>query len=211
MPYWLEYAYLLTGGPVLAGLAALGLWQLWIAKRNLDASARAIEVAQQDIQQRVESERLRLSVDLSLRFASEVLPLVDEALCVLKSAPLPSAKANSDPWLLQSYDAKWSPGLFAETRIKSVTRALNAMEAIAVPFVAGAADLEAVRDSFGFGFCVSADQFGFVVAVLRDKHGESAYPAVRSLVALLNLPRSSYPALPHRRAPREVDSAWNQA
>lgn len=176
----IEVLYYLTGGPALTVIALFGLWQLVLAQKNLTAAQKAIEVAQEDLAQRVGSEKTRLAVDMCLRFADDVLPLIEEANKCLSDKLCPQAPAGLDPWEFESYGKQhgfvWRPN----EQVKKVIRALNAMEAVAIPLARGAADAGLAADSIGVSFVEAASRFAFIVAAIREQK-PNAFPAVRAL------------------------------
>ncbi|MHB1438566.1 MAG: hypothetical protein ACYCVX_13640 [Thiobacillus sp.] len=180
MPDWVLWSYYLTGGPVLALLALWGLRQLAMAKRDLDLSRESIQVAQEDLARRIQSERTRLAVDMVIRFSDRVLPLIDEAYKSLRCSPLPAPQTDCDPWLVSSYSHTQVTGIGAAPRIKKVVAALNAMEAIAIPFAQDAADPDLAYDSIGLTFVEAASNFAFVVAALSSQN-RCSFPATRTL------------------------------
>lgn len=181
MKYWLDIASSVSG-PVLAVAALLGLWQLWLARESLDTSRKAFELSQRDIELRLASEAMRLSVDMCMRFAEHVLPLIDKADAVVEKFPLPDSLRGGDPWDPSSYDQKWYVGVFARReKVASVVKALNEIEAIALPFAQGAADETVARESIGAAFIKAAHSYAYVIAASRSQGNSNAYPATRAL------------------------------
>lgn len=178
MAEWMQVASAISA-VVVAVVAIIGLWQLILAQRSLDTSRVAIEVARDDIETRIQADAARLSVDLCIRFSESVLPLIDQADLALMSNPLP--RATQRPWDLASYESKWNGGPRSRSKLQKVLRALNAMEAVAVPFVWGAANDEIARQSMGAALCGAAFRYAYVIATVRDGHQRDAYPAVREL------------------------------
>lgn len=164
---------------IVAVAAVVGLIQLILARKSLAATRDSIEVTRYDIETRVHSEATRLAVDLCIRFAEHVIPLIDEADQVFEKSPLPMSV--NQPWDRESYSSKWQAGFFRKRKVKTILKALNAMEAIAIPFVTGAADEAVARESIGMAFTAAAVRYAYVVAAVRDADRPGAFPAVREL------------------------------
>ncbi len=183
MPYAIEFAYYLSG-PILAIAAIVGLVQLVITRKSVEVSRQAIEASRVESMRRAEAERTRLAVDLCIRFQEHVLPLIVVADKGLGSDAMPVPRTGCDPWSLGSYDDEWSPAWFAQVKTKKVIEALNAMEAIAIPFVWDTADRAVAQASIAVAFTEAAYRYAFAIAAIRARKTPESFPAVRQLCEL---------------------------
>lgn len=180
MQFAIELAYYVSG-PIIAVVAIIGLRQLFITRKSVEVSREALDASRVESVRRAESERTRLAVDLCIRFQEHVLPLIVLADKGLGNDAMPVPRIGCDPWSLGSYDEEWTPAWFAQTKLTKVIEALNAMEAIAIPFVWDTADRAVAQASIAVAFTEAAHRYAFAVAAIRAKKTPGSFPAVRQL------------------------------
>lgn len=174
----LELVYFVSGGPLLAIIAAIGLQQLRIAKNSAKMNAKRDAY-------RLAAER----VDFYLREVIPALNKLDIKIAELKIESISkstsfeisggeiSIKINRDPNLAK---ALLDLG-------NGATDAFNKLEAFSVPFVSGLADGDVAYNSVGTTFMYSVERNLWMLAICGDAY----YKSVSSLFCLWYLKKSS--------------------
>ncbi|CAH0341903.1 hypothetical protein [Rhizobium sp. CECT 9324] len=174
----LELVYFISGGPLLAIIAAIGLKQLNIAKSSAKMSAKR--------------DAYRLAAERVDFYLGEVIPALNELDKKIKELELESIwkstsfeindnkisiKINSDPNLAKALLELGN----------GATVAFNKLEAFAVPFVSGLADCDVAYNSIGTTYMFSVERNLWILAIC----GESYYKSVSGLFCLWSLKKSS--------------------
>jgi len=83
--YWLELAYF-ASGVLIACFAGFGVWQIFLAKKNLELASEALRTAKSDIQIRAMREAIITAAAQCERYAAQILPNYQAARGVAKNA-----------------------------------------------------------------------------------------------------------------------------
>jgi hypothetical protein len=180
---WLELASF-ASAPVVAVVAVVGLYQLWLAKDavraardQLKVATEAIDVAREDIVTRSKREAAELAARQCEKFAETILPRVQGHMQrILNDGMLP------EPWKFNGTDFRpgslvddgaaneWREKAMSGAGVVAVTSVaiLNDCEALAIYFVSGAAEEKVAYPVIGAVFCNWVERFAPLLVAARD-------------------------------------------
>ena len=154
--YWLELSYFVFGGFVLAGIAAIGLYQLIHTRKQLELANEQLVFAKEALKTTSRREAFSLTAECCDHYLSTVIPLLNKLDKKIESKGITFYK---DATVTISGDEIRITGVSAnqdaDARIEIASHsanALNALEGFAVYFVSGVADESVAYETVGRTF-----------------------------------------------------------
>lgn len=178
----LELLYFLTAGPLMLAVLIVGLSQIYISAREIAKKSRR--------------DAASLAVALCEKYAREYLPIEAATVKTLRAASI----GAPIEWKLLNDSIEWSSFAEEEKARKwgevvskheecflALTSTVNMLEALAMAFVHGEADMEIGFRTIGEPFCQAVRRWAPHLAVLRTHQTTAASGAFACTANLYRL------------------------